>query len=948
MATRTVNTKIAIDGEAAYKESLKNINSALGTLKSELKLVETQYEGQANSYAALSAKGSVLSKMYDEQKEKLQLATDMLKKAEDAQDEYSKRVSEAKSDIERTESALAALGNETGDTSEEQAKLTAELEKAKQQLSEAEKGYDSAGRSVNSYQTQANNAEAEVTKLGSEIEKNNKYLDEAEKSSDGCASSIDEYGKEVKQAGNESEDAGKKFSAVKTTVAALGTAAAASVAAIAAVAAKAASALVSMTVSGAAYADDVLTVSTQTGIATDALQGYMYAADLVDVSTDTLTKSMAKQIKSMGSYADGSKSVVAAYDKLGVKVLDASGNMRDSDTVYWETIDALGKMSNETERDELAMSLLGKSAQELNPIIEQGSGRMKELAAEAAKAGYILSDDTLNAYGALQDNLDRLSVGATAAKNALGTALLPILSQLSGDGVELINNFTQAINGADGDLGKMAEAIGDSLNEAVDKIAEYAPEIINTAVEIINGLASGILDNIPQIVEVVAGILPKIAEAIADAVPSLAGAAVSIVTTLVEGIISALPALVDAAAQILTGLVTGIAEALPTLIPAAVSAVTQIVQALIDNIPLLIDAALQLVTGLAQGVIDAIPVLLEALPKLISSLVDTLLTAIPEIIETGISLLTALVTALPQIITTICAVLPQIIDSTIKTLLDHLPELVQAGVDLLVALIQNLPLIISTISKAMPQIVKSIVNAFTSNIPQIVQTGITLLTALVTDLPQIIVTIGRALGELISGMVQTLGNGVSSFVSIGANLLRGLWDGIISVKDWILGKVRDLGNSIIQGFKDTFGIHSPSRVAAEIGTNFGGTLGKNIAGAIENSQTGIDKATSAMISEVEGKMSEVNSAISDSLGDIETGFSAKATIEHIAAAMPTVTPGNSSPGSPGSGSDGGKSVTNHFSIAELVVREEADVKKIAKSLYDMQKSASRGRGVVTA
>ena len=76
MANREIKTKVAIDGEKEYKESLKNINSALGTLKSELKLVESQYAGQANSYAALSAKGDVLSRMYDQQKEKVKAAAE--------------------------------------------------------------------------------------------------------------------------------------------------------------------------------------------------------------------------------------------------------------------------------------------------------------------------------------------------------------------------------------------------------------------------------------------------------------------------------------------------------------------------------------------------------------------------------------------------------------------------------------------------------------------------------------------------------------------------------------------------------------------------------------------------------------------------------------------------------------------------------------------------------
>ena len=41
MATRKISTKLQLDGEAEYRASLKNINSELGTLKSELKLTES-------------------------------------------------------------------------------------------------------------------------------------------------------------------------------------------------------------------------------------------------------------------------------------------------------------------------------------------------------------------------------------------------------------------------------------------------------------------------------------------------------------------------------------------------------------------------------------------------------------------------------------------------------------------------------------------------------------------------------------------------------------------------------------------------------------------------------------------------------------------------------------------------------------------------------------------
>jgi ribosomal protein L12E/L44/L45/RPP1/RPP2 len=88
-----------------------------------------------------------------------------------------------------------------------------------------------------------------------------------------------------------------------------------------------------MTVEAAAYADEMLTQSTVTGMSVESLQAYSYAADLVDVSLDTLTGSMAKNVKSMSSAADGSAKYADAYARLGVSVTDANGNLRDSEDV---------------------------------------------------------------------------------------------------------------------------------------------------------------------------------------------------------------------------------------------------------------------------------------------------------------------------------------------------------------------------------------------------------------------------------------------------------------------------------------------------------------------------------------------------------------------------------------------------------------------------------------
>ena len=245
---------------------------------------------------------------------------------------------------------------------------------------------------------------------------------------------------------------------------------AAAMAAVGAAIVEAGKKLVEFAKEGAAYSDSVLTTSQITGIATDKLQEYMYAAELVDVSIDTLTGSMAKQIKSMKSAQDGSKTMVEAYEKLGVEIMNADGTLRDSDEVYWEIIAALGSMENETERDALAMTILGKSAQELNPLIEAGAEKMEELGKQAHDAGYVLSDEMLSSYGALDDQLQLLNNGTTALKNALGSVLLPILTDLTSEGVGLLGEFTKGIQDANGDISKIADVFGSVLPKAIDVI----------------------------------------------------------------------------------------------------------------------------------------------------------------------------------------------------------------------------------------------------------------------------------------------------------------------------------------------------------------------------------------------------------------------------------------------------------------------------------------------
>ena len=919
MATRVISTKLQLDGEAEYRASLKNINSELGTLKSDLKLTESQFAGQLNSYDALAAKGETLAKMYEQQEKKLAATNKILKEAQEAQDKFAKAAADAKDKIAQTEAALDALAGTEGDTSAQQAELTAELEKYKTELATAEANQEKATQAVNKYQTQANSAEAELNKLGSTLEDNDRALAEAAKSSDGCADSVDKYTGKVKRADEETE----KFSdKLKGGLVAGAKAAGAALAAIGTAAVAGVKLLLDLSESTEEYrvAQGKLNTAFQAaGFSTETASTAYKSLYAVLGDTDNATESaqllaqLATSEQDVATWADIAAGVQGTFgDALPINSLIEASNETAkvgqvtgalADALNWVGIsedefnEKLAACSDETERTALITETLSAQYQNATDIFKENNATV--MAAREAQAE-------------LDDALARLGGTVSDVKTELTAEFMPAIA-------DLVDAFSDFLQGADG----AEEALADAIDELIEKATDKLPELLDFGTQIIINIVSGL----------------------ANAAPSLVEGAVTVLSTLVEGLLEALPQLTEAAAQMVAALVQGIGEALPTLIPAAVEAVTQLVQSLIDNVPLLVDAALQLVTGLAEGVLEAIPVLLEALPELIESLISALLEAVPQIIETGVTLLTALVTNLPTIIQTIIAVLPQIITSVIQTLLTHLPEIIDAGFKLLTALITDLPNIILTIVQALPEIITSVIKTLTDNIPQIVETGVKLLTSLITNLPQIIAEIVRAMPEIITGIVNALSEGISQVTEVGANLVRGLWNGIQSLAGWLWDQASSWASGIWDGICDFFQIASPSKKMAWVGS----MLVEGLAGAIDKdgdkAVAAVDDMATGMIAEVESEMAKVNASLADGIGDIETGFTARATIQEVAASIPSSL--NAGRMGAGATAGGDTTVTNHFHIAALQVREEADVKKVAKELYNMQKTKTRSKGVVT-
>lgn len=197
-------------------------------------------------------------------------------------------------------------------------------------------------------------------------------------------------------------------------------------------------AMIGNAVNAGKTADEINTLSKQYGVSTDEIQKMNYASDLLDVSTEDMLKSIQKVTKAMGSEN-------SALSTLGVRTTNADGSMRDATDVWYDALEALSQVENETERDQLAMELFGKSASDLSGIVDDGGESLKAFGQEAEDAGLILDGDALDSANEFNDSMDRLKRTASGAfleaGAALAEALLPALEKLSGVVSEVVGWF---------------------------------------------------------------------------------------------------------------------------------------------------------------------------------------------------------------------------------------------------------------------------------------------------------------------------------------------------------------------------------------------------------------------------------------------------------------------------------------------------------------------------
>lgn len=451
MATQPIKTRFELDGEKEYKAAVSEINASLRVLNSEMKLVSEQFKNNDKSVEALTASSDVLSRQILTQKEKI-------------------------------EALQAALKNS------------------------AER-YGEADARTKRWQTSLNNAQAELVKMERELkansdamEKNNEDLADLDEGFDDTIGSGKGLGDVLNDlTGKLGINLPEGATSTLNSMVSLGGELALLIGAFAAAAAaivEVEKALANLTLEQAAAAGEIQDVAMQTGLSTEAVQRYQYACDMIGVSFDTVASSQAKMIRSMADVQSGSETAAATWNQLGIEVMNADGSLRDAQEVFLEVIDVLGQIENATQRDAVSMEIFGRSAQDLNPLIVQGTDAFQAFYDEASDVKDILTDVQLETLAGLDDEMHRVEARFESGANSMALKFTPALQEFYEKTSEGIKGIEEdfAASGLVTVFGSLLELVT-ALSPAFDNLGEIlkacSPVFYGIAL-VIAGIADGI------------------------------------------------------------------------------------------------------------------------------------------------------------------------------------------------------------------------------------------------------------------------------------------------------------------------------------------------------------------------------------------------------------------------------------------------------------------------
>lgn len=870
---REIKTSLVLDGEKAFNKGLQSIDRELRVMSSQLGALTSGYDKNAVSVENLSAQNKIMQDRAEVSRNKVKALETAVKQSEQAYADALKAVGQFTDEQLKNEKAgiSAAKALETAERTMDNYKI--KLANAQKQLNKNQKELDANTKAIEDFENAAKKSGKNTESIFDGLKKS------AEKIAEGVKKAIPHIQAAATAAARISFKAAEK--SVKAFADTTSAAMAASVKAVTAYMSAivgTGTALFGLSSKAALAADDINTLATQTGLTTAEIQKMQYASDLIDVDLDTLTGSMAKLIKNMTTAKKGTGDAADAFNALGIAITNNDGTLRNNKDVFNEIIAALSKIENETQRDAYAMSILGKSAQDLNPLILGGADALEKLGLSAESAGLILGDDALGKLNAFNDSLDILKANAAASGNVIALKFsdgFKVFTDIIGKNIPAAASaFADLFDGSQvsaDKFGQIISNIGTQLAKQTEKLAPKAltgfnnlittlaksfsgaiPSIINAGVPIVLnsffGLVDGLIDQMPTLVpNIVTGSL-VLFNGLIDGMNISTEKLISMLPDIIGGVIASVetngPAFLEGSLKLFGNLLNGFGTIVDLIVPEIPSFIQTISEKLISNIPIIVRSVVSIVSSVSKSIIDNLPLVISSSVSIVRALADTLVTApnIKLIINTAFDLLMTIVDTVVDNLDEIIDTAMTVVETLCTTLLtsENIEKLVSSGLTILIKLVNAIVDNIDRVFIAAEKIITSLADELTK--PERLQTMIDLGIQL---LGEIIVGLCKIAGKF-SGFcynLQTeLWNTVTSidFGSLGKSILDGIVAGLTNSSFGLHNMLAKFADNWVTGIKDILGIHSPSTVMRD-------KVGKFLAsGIIVGFEEGMHNAAKTM------------------------------------------------------------------------------------------------------
>lgn len=210
--------------------------------------------------------------------------------------------------------------------------------------------------------------------------------------------------------------------------------------------------------------DAIDKASMRLGIGVDKLQSLQYAAKMSGSSAEDMNQALGKLNENIAKAAAGkNKELASLFDKLGISLRDAKGNLRTAADVLPEFADAIQRNTNSTVRARMAIAAFGDAGQKLIPMLQDGSKGLADMEKRAHDLGLTMSGEDVKAAADLGDRFSELGMVFDSFGNTLSAKLAPVLSPIIDDLAEFI--------------AKNKEAFSGRLSEAVSKLADSLKKV---------------------------------------------------------------------------------------------------------------------------------------------------------------------------------------------------------------------------------------------------------------------------------------------------------------------------------------------------------------------------------------------------------------------------------------------------------------------------------------